>query len=87
MQEVQLAFQKMDVYAGDSAAIYQSLAEAMGWLLTWLRGKADAGALPSKGYERFEGIWAGRQVCISSIPNCLKHHLLLMIARMFLHSI
>ena len=62
LQEVQLAFEKMDIFGGADAALYQSLADAMGWLLTWLRGKADANALPSKGHERFEGIWAGHQV-------------------------
>lgn len=63
LQEVQLAFQKMDLYSGAPGSIYQSLAEAMGWLLTWLKGKADGGALPSKGYDRYEGVWAGHQVC------------------------
>ncbi|KAL0027241.1 hypothetical protein WJX77_006278 [Trebouxia sp. C0004] len=61
LQEVQLAFQKMDVYSGAPGSVYQSLAEAMAWLLTWLKDKADGGALPSKGYERYEGVWAGHQ--------------------------
>ena len=62
LQEVQLAFQKMDIYSGANENIYQSLAQAMGWLLQWLKGKADGGSLASKGYERFEGVWAGHQV-------------------------
>lgn len=62
LQEVQLAFQKMDIYSGAADTIYQSLAQAMGWLLQWLKGKADGSCLSSKGYERFEGVWAGHQV-------------------------
>ena len=62
LQEVQLAFQKMDIYSGAADSIYQSLAQAMGWLLQWLKGKADGGSLASKGYEQFEGVWAGHQV-------------------------
>jgi len=53
----------MDIYSGAPGSVYQSLAEAMAWLLTWLKDKADGGALPSKGYERYEGVWAGHQVC------------------------
>ena len=64
----------MDIYAGAPGSIYQSLAEAMGWLLTWLKGKADGGALPSKGYERFEGVWAGHQVCLYAVRLAFKHH-------------
>ena len=52
----------MEIYSGAGENIYQSLAEAMGWLLQWLKGKADGSSLSSKGYERFEGIWAGHQV-------------------------
>ena len=64
LQEVQLAFQKMDIYSGVGENTYQSLAEAMGWLLQWLKGKADGSSLSSKGYQRFEGVWAGHQVLL-----------------------
>lgn len=59
----------MDIYSGAPGSIYGSLAEAMGWLLQWLKGKADGGGLASKGYERFEGVWAGHQVCLCVIAG------------------
>lgn len=82
LQEVQLAFQKMDIYSGAGENIYQSLAQAMGWLMQWLKDKADGTCLSSKGYERFEGVWAGHQVVshkvmhrtlITAETPCIQH--------------
>lgn len=64
----------MDIYSGAGESIYQSLAEAMGWLLQWLKAKADGNALSSVGYQKFEGVWAGHQVL--QLLSLLHHALL-----------
>ena len=64
LQEVQLAFQKMQIMHTGPEEIYESLAQAVGTVLQWLNSKADGLQLNSKGFQRFEKVWETRQVVI-----------------------
>ena len=62
LQEVQLSFQRMAAFAQEPHSIWHSLEEAVLGVLQWLDSKADGKQLVSKGFDRFEGVWAGPQV-------------------------
>ena len=69
LQEVQLSFQRMAAFAQEPNSIWHSLEDAVTSVLHWLDSKADGSQLASKGFDRFEGVWAGPKVTLQFIHD------------------
>ncbi len=55
--------------AGAGNDIYLTLAGGVGRMQHWLQHKANSQALQPAGAQRFEGVWAGKQVSMGLIER------------------
>ena len=60
LQQVSSLMISHDAGAGND--IYLTLAGGVGRMQHWLQHKANSQALQPAGAQRFEGVWAGKQV-------------------------